>query len=253
MAVLGLAFRAATLGAYGLGSRLSNPSSGESTRNRLAAGSLALLHARMEQQALMASLMSSGNAEISTLREEVTALETKLNNLLSEVENKKHEIDELTKRTTDSESNRKALLLQKPRLEKISKAFDAALAKKKEADAARNAAMGTTGTTLTPEHLEAWKEDWKQESNEADDAIEKARFSLEALRTEEDQWNKGKDTLSPDQQKQLIEKLESLHKETTDKLKDARVKAAAAVKNLIPLIEKQRQQLEKATAAAPPP
>jgi hypothetical protein len=31
------------------------------------------------------------------------------------------------------------------------------------------------------------------------------------------------------------------------------VKAAAAVKNLIPLIEKQRQQLEKATAAAPPP
>lgn len=253
LAVLGLAFLAATLGAFGLGSRLTSSNADESTVSRLAAGSLALLHARMEQQALMASLRSSGNVEISTLTAEVTALETKLNNIMSEVKKKKDEFEKLTEQTTNSESRRQALLAEKPRLEKIKKAFEAALSKKEQADAAIKAAMGTTGMTLTQANFTAWQQDWVRESKEAVDAISQARVSLDALRTKEDQWNKGKDTLSPDQQKELQKDLRSLHAETTAKLKEARDNAAAAEQKLTTLITNQRQQLEKATAAAPPP
>ena len=96
LTALGLAFLAATLGAFGLGSRLTSSSAAESKGSRLAAGSLALLHARLEQQALMASLLSSGSEELSTLTAEVTALETNLNKIVSEVKTKKDEFDKLT-------------------------------------------------------------------------------------------------------------------------------------------------------------
>jgi hypothetical protein len=253
LTALGLAFLAATLGAFGLGSRLTSSSAAENKGSRLAAGSLALLHARLEQQALMASLLSSGNAELSTLTTEVTALETKLNKIVSEVKTKKDEFDKLTEQTTSSESRRQALLAEKPRLEKITKAFDAALAKKKEADAAIKAALGTTGMTLTTADLTAWQADWDRESKEALEKIKEARESMTGLRAKEDQWIKGKDTFTPAQQKERQNELRSLHAATTAKLKAARETAAAAEQKLTTLIKDQSQQLEKAAAAAPPP
>ena len=253
LTALGLAFLAATLGAFGLGSKLTSSSAADSKGSRLAAGSLALLHARLEQQALMASLLSSGNAELSTLTAEVTALETNLNKIVSEVEKEKASVATLTEQTTNSESRRQALLAEKPRLDKIRKAFDAALAKKKEADAAIKAAMGTTGMTLTPADLTAWQADWDLESNEALAKIKDARDSLAGLRTKEDQWMKGKDTFTPDQQKELQKDLRSLHAETTAKLKAARETATLAEQKLTTLITNQRQQLEKVSATAPPP
>lgn len=253
LAALGLAFLAATLGAYGLGLRLTNSSSADDTSRRLAAGSLALLHARLEQQALMTSLLNSNNAEISKLTAEVTALETNLNKIVGEVKTKKDEIANLTEQTTNSESRRQALLAEKPRLEKITQAFDAALAKKKEADAAIKAAVGTTGMTLTAADLTAWQADWESESKEALEKIKDARDSLAGLRTKEDLWIKGKDTFTPDQQKELQKDLRSLHADTTAKLKAARETASATEQKLTTLITTQRQQLEKAAAAAPPP
>lgn len=249
---LGLAFLAATLGAFGLSSRLTSSSAAENTGIHLAAGSLALLHARLEQQSLMASLMSSGNEELTRLDAEVKALEKKLTEVTSQVKKEEASLASLMEQTTNSESRRQALLAEKPRLDRIAMAFDAALAKKKEADSAIKTALGSTGMTLTTADLTAWQAEWERESKEALDKIKEARDSLADLRIKEDQWIKGKDTFTPDQQKERQKDLRSLHAETTSKLKAARETAAAAEQKLIPLITNQRQQLEKAEAAPPP-
>lgn len=250
---LGLAFLAATLGAFGLSSRLTSSSAAENTSIHLAAGSLALLHARVEQQALTASLLSSGSKELTRLDAEVKALEKKLTEVTNQVEKEKASLASLTEQTTNSESRRQALLAEKPRLEKIKLAFDAALAKKKEADSAIKTALGATGMTLTAADVTAWQADWDRESKEAFDKIKEARDSLADLRTKEDQWLNGKDTFTPDQQKERQKDLRSLHAETTAKLKAARETAAAAEQKLTTMITTQRQQLEKAAAMAPPP
>lgn len=253
LAALGVAFLAATLGAYGLGSRLTSSGTAEGTGSRLAAGSLALLHARLEQQALIASLTSSGNAEIFQLTAEVTKLETDLKDKTSLVEKKKADVVSLTEQTKNSESRRQALLAEEPRLKNIQQAFDAALKKKKAADDAIKAAMGNPAGMLTTADLTAWQAEWDRESKEALEKIKEARDSLAALRTKEDQWNKGKDTFTPDQQKELQKELRSLHTETSTKLKTARNTAAAADQKLSSLIATQSKQLETAAAAAPPP
>jgi chromosome segregation ATPase len=246
LTALGLAFLAATLGAFGLGSRLTSSSAAESKGSRLAAGSLALLHARLEQQALMASLLSSGNAELTRLDAEVKALKKKLTEVTSQVKKEEASLASLTEQKTNSESRRQALFAEEPRLKKIQQAFDAALAKQKAADAAIQTAKGGTGSL--PD-LEAWQAEWKSVSKDALENIEKARASLHALQTKAAPWSNAKDTMTPEQRSDLI----SQRAKTEDTLETARKTADDAKKKLSILIESQRQQLEKAAAAAPPP
>lgn len=252
MLVLGIALLAASLGAFGIAASLSKPASGNGLATWFAAGSLALVHARLEQQALITSLLNSGNAELAKLTDEVSTLEKNLAELTGQVANEQKQLASLTEQMTSSESRQQALLAEKPRLEKIMKAFDAALRKKEAADAAIKAAMGTTSMPFTAEDLKAWQTDWDRESKEALEKIREARNSLAGLRTKESQWIKGKGTFTPQQQKELQTGLRSLHAETTAKLKAARDTADAAYSKLSSLIATQRKQLEKAVLAPSP-
>lgn len=253
LSILALAFAVACTGAYGLAARRNNAGAGQFGSRRFSTGALALLQARLEQQALMASVLNSGNAELKHLDEEVAALRQQLDKTTGLVTTKKQEFDTLTKQTTDDESLRKALVAELSRLKSIQKAFDDTLAIKKQADTAIQAAMGSQPAMLTDADLKGWQKSWDDVSKGALDAIEKARNSLTGLQSKQDQWIKGKDTFTQDEQKQRQVELRTLHTETAANLKAAREAAGPAEKKLNDLIQAQRQQLDKALSAAPPP
>ena len=250
MLIFAASFLAASLGAYGLGSRWSAASLPEDAQRRLAPGMLALVHAKMEEQAHLAGLLTSTHGDLTRLKTEIGDLEKQLTLLTGQVESEKTAITEMTRMAGDKESMQKGFIAEKQRLETLLAAFAAASGKRKEADAALQAALGSGTGQLSPADLDAWKAGWANATKEATGKIEDAKTSLKTLEAKEDEWIQGKGSLQPDQQKAKQQELRTLHASASQKVEDARTAAAAAEMRLLDLITTQRAML--AAAMTPP-
>lgn len=250
--VLGFALLTASIGAFGIGARLSRHDSGDDAGNRLAAGSLALVHARMEHEAAVAFALTSNNAELLALKEEVQALQKKLDDLALKAKAEESRLAALTTQKTDAASRRQAFQTEKKRLEAMSAAFVAARKTRTTAEEAMRSAMGMQAATVTADDFDAWKKEWERVSKDAIDKISTAKSLLTSLQAKGEEWKRGKDSFTPDEAKSVQQGLRSLHVETSKRLVDARNAASQAEKELSTLLINHRQQLDKAAASLVP-
>ncbi len=228
---------------WALSSLFTTANTGLAARAFLSGGALPLLHAQEEREKAAQKLAGAKNAEIAVLTSTVDGLKSQLTALDTQVHESQKMLNDLEKNSGDEELRKKSVLEEKSRLEKLWAAFVDADKERRTADTAKQAAMATSMPSVPS--LDQLKSEWP-DVTEATEQIAAAKKSFTDLNAKKTEWETGKDTFSPDEQKTMQSELRSMHDDTSKKLKAAREAVAKVEKPLNEKIAAQKSLLEKA-------
>jgi hypothetical protein len=240
------AFLSALASGWSLARLLARGEQVENRRVMLSGGTLAILHAIEEAELTTQALAAHENTELSTLTESIGKLKTQLTELDNQVAEAQKKVADFDKFTGDAETRRKGFITEKQQMDVILEKFIEADAEHAQYEETLKTVMAQTGDTLSPETLGQWKRDREKLTADASSKVERARTTLNQLKTKQNEWNTGKEKFTPDQQKTVQKQLRALFDESKKDLEEARAAVNNITTPLQEMIAAQRKQLRDA-------